>query len=120
MDFYPQVEIIMDKVMEIQRERNGFEGDSRSKIVWHRDNFTHFLKHQDQLVKPVTFEFWPSLSCNARCSMCPYRINQARQAADQTSARITTSLEIARRVAVQMSEFGAKRVCCSREEETHS
>lgn len=110
MEFYPQVESVLDKVMKIQQEENGFEGDPRSKVVWHRDNFTHFLKQQDQLVKPITFEFWPSLSCNARCSMCPYHINQARQAADQTSARITTNLEIARRVAVQMSEFGAKSV----------
>jgi len=107
---YPQIEAVINQVIAIQQEENSFEGDPRSKVVWHQDNFTHFLKHQDQLVRPATFEFWPSLSCNARCALCPYRINQARQEADQSPAMVTTSLEIARRVAVQMSEFGAKSV----------
>jgi hypothetical protein len=89
---------------------SGYEGDARHKVLWHRERFTQFLQHQDHLVRPVTVEFWPSLSCPARCPLCPYRRNNARRRADRSAEPIMTTLEIARRVAEQVVGFGAKSV----------
>ncbi|MDO8646803.1 MAG: radical SAM protein [Candidatus Diapherotrites archaeon] len=87
-----------------------YSADARFKLVWHRKNFTNFLKFKDGLIRPVTAEFWPSLSCNARCSLCPYRANKARENADKSNNLILTTPKIAKRVSSQLAKFGIHSV----------
>ena len=85
-----------------------YAADARHKPLWHEENFSHFLKGQDHKVVPVTAEFWPSLSCNARCGMCPYRVNQARSKADTSATLELASLATAERVAHDLATLGVK------------
>lgn len=68
-----------------------FEGDTRKasnlghdaiKVLFHREKFSQFLLGLDVEIVPITFEIWPSLSCDARCPLCTYSINHARKIAD--------------------------------------
>jgi pyruvate-formate lyase-activating enzyme len=54
------------------------------KVVLHRDRFTCFLTGNDDRIVPLTFELWPSLSCNARCRTCTYVLNGARDNAGRS------------------------------------
>lgn len=92
------------------RSGAGYDADARTKVVFHRSNFSHFLRHEDELIRPVTAEFWPSLTCNARCCLCPYRMNGARSEADATSDLRITTPAVAATLARELRSFGASSV----------
>jgi len=63
------------------------------KIVFHRERFTDFLTGNEDKIVPITFEVWPSLSCDARCALCPYILNDARKEADQSTEHHLANIE---------------------------
>ncbi|MBU3913651.1 MAG: radical SAM protein [Nanoarchaeota archaeon] len=105
-----KVSSVLKLIDELSVGGISYTPDARLKLVWHRENFTNFLKFKDELIRPVTAEFWPSLSCNARCSLCPYRANKAREEADKSKNITLTTLEIAKRVSSELANFGVKSV----------
>lgn len=104
----------IDKVIGFYRDLDGggYSPDARRKPYWHRDNFSHFLRGNDFLVRPVTVEYWPSVLCNSRCRLCPYRRNGARTAADTCTkeandrTKFFADLETARHVASECRGLG--------------
>jgi len=85
-----------ERLMEIVSERQSAflammakekpdSGEDAIKVFHHTERFAQFLRGNDNLVQPITAELWPSLSCDARCAMCTYTINNARSKDDQTS-----------------------------------
>ncbi len=59
-----------------------------AKVFFHKARFTEFLLGNDEKVVPITYELWPSLSCDARCAKCTYSVNRARKEADKLSSLI--------------------------------
>lgn len=105
-----KVKSSLDIIRSLQRSTPGFNGDARYKVIFHRKDFSNFLKWQDDLIRPLTAEFWPSLSCNASCALCPYRQNTARDEADLSHELILATPAMAERVALELFSFGTKSV----------
>jgi len=83
---------IQNKLKSFQEVKSGKRddwGEDSIKIVFHRKNFSEFLLGNINKIIPITFEMWPSLSCDARCPKCTYRINKARYE-DDKNASLTT------------------------------
>lgn len=57
--------------------------EDKIKIFFHKKRMSHFLMGEDWKIVPITFEVWPSLSCDARCPLCTYSLNHARKEADK-------------------------------------
>lgn len=104
----------IDQILNFYRglDVGGYSPDARRKPYWHRENFSYFLKGEDFLVKPVTVEFWPSLLCNSRCQLCPYRRNGARTQADtltqkpEDTGKFFADLQTTRHVASECRRLG--------------
>ncbi|ACA99140.1 MULTISPECIES: radical SAM protein [Cyanophyceae] len=96
---FSEVSKVDKLVLFIQNQLKGFQevksgkrddwGEDSIKIVFHRKNFSEFLLGNVNKIIPITFEMWPSLSCDARCPKCTYRINKARYE-DDKNASLTT------------------------------
>ncbi|NDK36904.1 radical SAM protein [Rhodovulum sulfidophilum] len=71
------------KFDEVQRGARDDWGHDSVKVVYHKENFSNFLMGRLNEVVPITFEAWPSLSCDARCPLCTYSINNARSEDDK-------------------------------------
>lgn len=71
------------KFDEVQRGVRDDWGHDSVKVVYHKENFSNFLMGRLNEVIPITFEAWPSLSCDARCPLCTYSINNARSDDDK-------------------------------------
>ncbi|MBU1870908.1 hypothetical protein KKF17_02185 [Patescibacteria group bacterium] len=106
----PKVKLVIKKIDELYAGGNPYTADARFKLIWHKKNFTSFLKFQDELVRPITAEFWPSLSCNARCCLCPYRVNKARQDVDKDGSLAFAKAKIVAKVAAELAGFGVHSV----------
>jgi hypothetical protein len=97
-------------------DQGNYGPDARCKPFWHRENFNHFLRGEDFLVKPVTVEYWPSLLCNSRCHLCPYRRNGARAEADLAvngiieSKRFFAGVTKTRQIASECKKMGVLSV----------
>jgi len=107
----------INKALDFYRllDGGGYSPDARCKPFWHRENFSHFLQGDDFLVRPVTVEYWPSLLCNCRCSLCPYRLNGARRAADAASqeasnADFFANVDAAQHLAVECRNLGVRSI----------
>lgn len=51
--------------------------DPSLKAIYHRRNFSLFLRGHDSEIQPVTAEVVPSLECNFRCPYCTYWQNRS-------------------------------------------
>jgi len=76
----------------LKDEREDFSQD-KIKLIFHRDRFSNFLIGTEEKIIPITFEVWPSLSCNARCPLCTYSLNDARVIADKSDELFLADLE---------------------------
>lgn len=85
-------------------------GQDCIKIVKHRSRFEHFLTGSDDRIVPITFEAWPSLSCNARCSLCTYKQNDARKEADKTDTLILADVDKMRIILSKMAFAGVNSI----------
>jgi pyruvate-formate lyase-activating enzyme len=56
------------------------------RVFDHRDRLLDHLTGNTAKVPPVTLDLWPSLTCNARCPLCQYRVSGAREEVDRTGS----------------------------------
>jgi len=54
------------------------------RVFDHPDRLLNQLTGKTGRVPPVTLDLWPSLTCNARCPLCQYRVSGARDEVDST------------------------------------
>ena len=59
---------------------------------------------------PITAEVWPSLSCNARCPLCPYRMSGARNVADGTQELFLSAPSITVRALREFADLGGRSI----------
>lgn len=93
----------------VANEREDFSED-RIKVFFHRDRFSNFLEGHDQMVVPITFEIWPSLTCDARCPLCTYSVNQARSIADKSTDVYLADTANYKRIIGQFKEAGVHSI----------
>lgn len=84
------------------------DSEDSLKVLFHRDNFSHFLLGEDHKVRPITVELWPSLTCDARCPLCTYSVNAARREADKSEDKFTAETSEYLRLIKQFKNFGVK------------
>lgn len=84
--------------------------EDRFKIFFHKDRLCTFLQGHDYKITPITFELWPSLSCDARCPLCTYSLNNARQEADQSAKLFLSDVDNYIRILGQFKEAGVNSV----------
>ncbi|MEZ4667558.1 MAG: radical SAM protein [Anaerolineae bacterium] len=55
---------------------------------------------------PITFEVWPSLTCNARCPLCTYALNNARLEADRSENLFVADVSTYKRIFESFRQAG--------------
>lgn len=93
----------------VANEREDYSED-RVKVFFHKDRLSAFLEGNDQTVVPITFEIWPSLTCDARCPLCTYSLNQARKIADKSSAVYLADTTNYKHILSQFKEVGVNSI----------
>ena len=91
------------------KEKDDYSED-RIKIFFHKERLSHFLKGHDEKIIPITFEIWPSLSCNARCPFCTYSLNNAREEADKSQEIFLADTENYKKILFQFKEAGVNSI----------
>lgn len=82
-----------------------------AKICAHPERLALFLAGLETEITPVNMEVWPSLTCNARCALCPYIRNLARHEADRhTADPFFMSLELFAKLAREFRQAGGLSV----------
>lgn len=59
---------------------------------------------------PLTLEMWPSLSCNARCRLCPYRMSGSRDVADANPELFLSENSVSIGILREFSRLGGRSV----------
>ncbi|MBT3192874.1 MAG: radical SAM protein [Verrucomicrobia bacterium] len=73
------------KLMEHVTERGPAQPEYDGLRVFHDPRrVVQHLTGRSAAISPVTLDVWPSLTCNARCPLCQYRISGARGEVDAT------------------------------------
>ena len=80
------------------------------RLLQHPERFRNVLLGRELDIVPVTVQFWPSLSCDARCPTCPYRLTDARDEADEDESLHLMSMDLFRQLISSMSRAGVKSV----------
>lgn len=81
-----------------------------SKICAHSDRLAKFLSGQDLEITPANLEIWPSLTCNARCTFCPYVRNLARFQADRSQNTFLMPTDLFEKIISEFQEIGGLSV----------
>jgi MoaA/NifB/PqqE/SkfB family radical SAM enzyme len=80
------------------------------RIFQHPDRAVLQLAGQSAQIVPLTLEMWPSLSCNARCPLCPYRMSGSRNAADSTQELFLSNNDVSADMLREFSRLGGRSV----------
>ncbi len=80
------------------------------RIFQHSDRLLQFITGNNHAINPVTVELWPSLSCNARCPLCPNRLSGARDEADSTNELKLFKLNDCKRIVHELKEAKVKSI----------
>lgn len=80
------------------------------RVLQHPARFQQFLTGDGLSIVPVTVELWPSLSCDARCPTCPFRISDARNEADAEESLHLINMDVFRWIISSLEEAGVKSV----------
>lgn len=80
------------------------------RVLQHPERLKLVLKGDGGGVTPVTIDLWPSLTCNARCPSCPYRLSGARSQADRSDNLMLLDIEQARQILAGAASMGARSV----------
>lgn len=80
------------------------------RMFQHPDRVQRVLTGEAWAVSPVTIDLWPSLSCNARCPLCPYRMSGARDVVDRSEDLELLSLAQAREILIGAAVTGVRSV----------
>ncbi len=90
-------------------EKDDYSED-RIKIFFHKERLSYFLQGYDEKVIPITFEIWPSLSCDARCPFCTYSLNNARKEADKSQDIYLADTDNYKNILSQFKEAGVNSI----------
>jgi len=85
----------------------GYDG---LRVLQHTERLRAVLRGKPESIAPVTVELWPSLSCNARCPTCPYRLSDARAEADRAENLFLWPISEAERILVELAQAGVNSV----------
>jgi hypothetical protein len=84
--------------------------DGSHKAVSHPRRLALFLSGAENQIVPANIEAWPSLSCTARCPLCPYIRNGARQLADRSTSQFFMNADLWSRLVRQFRAAGGLSV----------
>jgi len=94
----PESKSIIDYVQSVSVKGPSHAAYDGLRVFHHRERMLHFLTGNAMSITPVTVEMWPSLSCNARCPTCPYRLSGARSYADSVENLMLLDPNLSREV----------------------
>jgi organic radical activating enzyme len=80
------------------------------RVVAYPNRLEQVLLGDPAGIAPVTVEMWPSLSCNARCPLCPYRLTDAREYADADDVLHLLDLPLAEEIIAGAKAVGARSI----------
>ena len=80
------------------------------RVFQHRWRAIKFLTGRGSEVSPITIDTWPSLSCNARCPLCPYKLSGARDEVDRSDVLSLMDENLASEVLSGAAGFGVRSV----------
>lgn len=106
----PAAQRVADYVHEVMAagpEHPAFDG---RRVFFYPERLRHFLTGKPELIVPVTVEVWPSLSCNARCPTCPFRVSGARRVADRSAEMFLLNYPRAETFIRDLADEGAKSI----------
>lgn len=98
---------LMEEITSVGPSLPEFDG---LRVFDHEDRLRlHLLGKRDE-VPPVTLDLWPSLTCNAMCPLCQYRVSGAREEVDQTGRLALMSVALANRIFAGATSAGVRSV----------
>lgn len=106
----PEAKAVVDYVRHVQVTGPAHIAFDGLRVLHHPEQFARFLSGRGGDVTPVTVELWPSLSCDARCPTCPYRLSGARDEADRTEDLQLLGVEHAREILHGLAAAGVRSV----------
>jgi pyruvate-formate lyase-activating enzyme len=83
------------------------------RVFQHPERLREQLTGRGEAVPPVTIDAWPSLSCNARCPLCPFRLSGARDEVDRSERLSLLSQDVAQSVLAGAARTGVRSVIFS-------
>ena len=80
------------------------------RIFQHPARASLQLADRSTEIFPLTLEMWPSLSCNARCPLCPYRMSGSRDVADTSPELFLSENSTSIGILKEFSRLGGRSV----------
>lgn len=101
---------VLDLVTSISAQGPGKPEYDGLRVFQHPLRMRQHLTGHAASIAPVTLDVWPSLTCNARCPLCQYRISGARREVDETKRLSVLNRDLANQIFAGAAGMGVRSV----------